>query len=182
MAIAHLAVRLELRSDLANVEHPGRVQGGLGIVLVVAHVGLLVVERMILGTERCDQPLVRKTTFPYAPPKGDGKVRTGFSALIVGLGLGVGCGGRAEIFVQCKMEANAIVCTAEHMKGTAAGKACWDLVFTCENGTKLKHTSCKVVEPKSKAIVRLESKEIKDFDKCDRVAQSGVENLKVTRP
>ena len=92
------------------------------------------------------------------------------------------CGGRAEIFVQCRMEATSIICTAEHIKGMAAGKACWDLTFDCKNGTKLRHTTCQVVEPKSSAVVRIESKDIKDFDKCDSVTNSGVENLKVVKP
>lgn len=94
----------------------------------------------------------------------------------------VGCGGRAQIFVECKQEGAAFVCTAEHIKGMAAGKACFDLVFACQNGTTARKTTCQVVEPKSKAVVRIETKDIKNFDQCDVITQSGVENLKVTRP
>lgn len=105
----------------------------------------------------------------------------GRGAMLVALGLLSGCGGRAEIFVQCKVERD-VVCTVEHMKGRAAGKACWEVTFNCRNGTKAKGSACQVVEPKAKAIVRMQKKDIPGFDKCDQVTGYDIGKLEVTRP
>ena len=98
------------------------------------------------------------------------------------LALLAGCEGRAEIQVTCKVQRAGVVCTAEHVKGRAAGKACWDLSFTCANGTKTKTEACRVVHPAATEIVRIDTKEISGFDKCDKVSDYAVDNLRVLRP
>ena len=104
------------------------------------------------------------------------------AAILVVLAAVAGCEGRAEIFVTCKVERTGVVCNAEHVKGSAAGKACWDLSFTCTNGHKPKTSVCRVVEPMATEIVRIDSKDIPGFAECDTVSDYAVDNLKVTRP
>jgi hypothetical protein len=101
---------------------------------------------------------------------------------LLGLCALLGCEGRAEIHVTCKVQRQGVVCTADHVQGNAAGKACWDLSFTCQNGTKAKTQACQVVEPKGTEIVRVDAKEIPGFADCDQVADYSVDNLKITRP
>lgn len=96
--------------------------------------------------------------------------------------LAAGCQGRAEIHVTCKVQRSGVVCNAEHVKGTAAGKACWDLGFTCTNGTQTKTSTCRVVQPGSTEIIRLQPKDIQGFDNCDTVSDYTVDNLQVTPP
>lgn len=102
-----------------------------------------------------------------------------WAAAVVG---GAGCEGRADIFVTCRVERTNVVCTAEHMKGTAAGKACWDMNFGCSNGTKATQRICRVVEPKATEIVRIVPKEVPGLAACDGVADFQVDHLEVVAP
>jgi hypothetical protein len=111
-------------------------------------------------------------------------VRGPWSAGMVVLGAlaWAGCSGRAELYVECAPDRDGLRCTVEHQKGNDTAKACWDVTFTCRNGTEARGSACQVVEPGGKAVTRMPLREIRNADRCDLITKSGVENLSVSRP
>ncbi len=90
-------------------------------------------------------------------------------------------GGNAEVQVECKGEGDAVKCEVEHTKGDAKVKACWDIKFKCENGTKVTGKGCETVKAGETETHKL--KKLKNFKKCDKVEKGTfkVENIKLTK-
>jgi hypothetical protein len=93
-----------------------------------------------------------------------------------------GCTSRSEIYVECAPDRDGLRCTVEHQKGSDPAKACWDVAFTCRNGTEARGSACQAIEPAAKAITRMPLREIRNAERCDIITKSGVENLSVSRP
>ena len=110
------------------------------------------------------------------------KTRWTAGVVVLGAWLSTGCPGRNELYVECAPDRDGLRCTVEHQKGNETAKACWDVVFSCRNGTDARGSACQVVEPGAKAIKRMPLREIHNAERCDIIVKSGVENLSVGRP
>ena len=109
------------------------------------------------------------------------KVAVAAGAVVAAL-ISSGCPTRSELYVECAPDGDGLRCTVDHQKGSDPAKACWDVVFSCRNGTEARGSACQAVEPGGKAITRMPLREIRNAERCDIITKSGVENLVVSRP
>lgn len=110
-----------------------------------------------------------------AAPKSSigGKVLKVIGALfVVAFGLGLvgsllGDDHKAEVSVFCKGIAAGVECTARHTSGGANAKACFDVSFACEDGSKAIAKRCMTVAPEdtSTQLIKVEA-----FSKADTCA------------
>ena len=113
------------------------------------------------------------------------KVNLGMSVFLLAAAL-LACkksGGEVDANVSCKGAAETIDCNVTHKSGTVAANVCWDLKFTCQNGSVVNGTNfCQTVQPSATAQKRIPISELQGFDKCDKAVSSEVINLKLSNP
>lgn len=89
-------------------------------------------------------------------------------------------GGDVDANVSCKGTNATIDCNVTHKKGSAGANVCWDLKFTCQNGSVVTGKNhCQSVQPGAVAQKRIPISELENFDKCDKVVSTEVINTKL---
>ena len=84
--------------------------------------------------------------------------------------------------VSCKGTSQTIDCNVTHKAGSVGTNVCWDLRFTCHNGTIVTRDNvCQAVQPRATAQKRIPISELKGFDKCDKAVSTEVLHLKLSR-
>ena len=78
--------------------------------------------------------------------------------------------------VNCVNSGQAIACSVEHRAGERAVSACWDVVFICQNGTRMVAHACQPVQPHATANRVILESAFTNLQRCDNVASTSVEN------
>ncbi len=91
------------------------------------------------------------------------------------------CKSNVRVAVDCKGNKTAIVCSVKHVEGNSNANACWDLHFTCQNGTLVTGSACQTVSKGATATKTIPLTQLTNSAQCDRVSSSEVKNLKITR-
>jgi hypothetical protein len=88
----------------------------------------------------------------------------------------------AEAYVSCAGGLPGVTCSVTRRAGVAEASACWEVRFTCSNGVKSSARACHPVPDGREAMSSrlIPWRDFKDFDECDVVATTSVENLAVT--
>lgn len=90
-------------------------------------------------------------------------------------------GGEVDANVSCKGTAETIDCNVTHKAGTVGANVCWDLKFTCQNGSIVTGENfCQAVQPGAVAQKRIPITELKGFDQCDKAISTEVLNPKLS--
>jgi hypothetical protein len=83
--------------------------------------------------------------------------------------------------VSCKGTSETIDCNVTHTEGSKGANVCWDLKFTCQNGTLVEGKNfCQTVQPSATAQKRIPISELSNFDKCDKAVSTEVVNMKLS--
>jgi len=87
----------------------------------------------------------------------------------------------AEAYVQCNGALTGVTCSVTRRAGSARATACWDVRFACANGRVSAARAChRVPDGREAMSSRLIAwSDFKDFDACDVVAATSVENLTI---
>lgn len=88
----------------------------------------------------------------------------------------------AEAYVQCNGAMDGVTCSVTRRAGSARATACWDVRFACANGRVSTARAChRVPDGREAMSSRLIGwSDFKEFDACDVVAATSVENLVIT--
>ena len=97
----------------------------------------------------------------------------------------VACHKETRVYVECKSAGatldTGMSCTLDHQQGDVPAHACWDMIVTCQNGTKGTVHGCGDVRPQAKSNVVLPFSAFGgSLDKCDGVAGANVTGLIIT--
>jgi hypothetical protein len=83
--------------------------------------------------------------------------------------------------VTCQGSTETIDCDVAHTGGDVAANVCWDLSFSCENGTTVTGSGfCQSVQPNATAQKRIPLTELESAASCDKALSSEVKNLQIT--
>lgn len=90
--------------------------------------------------------------------------------------------GRAKVKVECLSGIKGVGCTVTHVSGSAKAKACFNVVFDCENGVHPRARKCAVVRPGETTEVTLPHDTFSEASACDKATAVHVRKLRVTDP
>jgi hypothetical protein len=104
-----------------------------------------------------------------------------FFALAALFALG-GCQEEQRVNVDCRGDDSGtfIGCQVKHTQGNARVKACFELHFTCANGTKSVGSGCQEVGPGATAEHRIPVEALSNFKDCDKAVSTEIKNLSLT--
>lgn len=88
-------------------------------------------------------------------------------------------GSAPEVRVECFGDGAAVNCSVEHVAGRSRADACWDVVFTCSNGTTASAHRCDSVEHGGKSVRRILFTDFSNAEACNPTG-SKIQNLVVT--
>jgi len=84
-----------------------------------------------------------------------------------------------EVYVECQGNFGGLGCTVTRRSGDAEASVCWDVTLVCRNGITAVGHACREVPdgPGSVASRNIPWDDIRNFDACDQVMTTAVENL-----
>jgi len=84
-----------------------------------------------------------------------------------------------EVYVACQAGVGAVQCQVQHTAGSQPANVCWDVKFSCVNGTFLKARTCQDVAAKATISHAIPDAKFGDINKCDNIVSTAVENVVV---
>jgi len=106
-------------------------------------------------------------------------------ALLLGCALlackaSAGTGEDLRATVSCEGTNETVDCDVKHVAGSSGANVCWDLRFSCENGSSVTGQNfCQAVQPGSTVQKRIPLTQLANADQCDKATSSQVENVKI---
>jgi hypothetical protein len=103
-------------------------------------------------------------------------------AIVIAIGIYRSQRARAKVEVKCLSGMKGVGCTVRHVSGGADAKACFRVVFDCENGKHPAGHKCAVVHPGGEIEVVLPFSSFSHAGSCDKATAVHVRDVKVTEP
>jgi|GEM_PF-6301766 len=87
----------------------------------------------------------------------------------------------AQAYVTCRATPpTGFSCNVEHRQGTSALHVCWDIVVTCQNGTRAVGHACHDVERHAPSVATVPESTFTNAAACDRSTAMALEHMVVT--
>jgi hypothetical protein len=115
-------------------------------------------------------------------PKSDRVGRRLMAALVLAslLACKVSAGDDLKAKVDCTGGETTVDCDVAHVAGSSAANVCFDLRYVCLNGEIVTGANfCQPVAPGATSQKRIPLAELSNSQRCDKVASSEVQNLRI---